>query len=64
MRNTPKNAVSKAKRRIDDVMFSNRFFIWRLYLGANTMIYKDNMIPIVPQIEIILDNSISDWKDE
>jgi hypothetical protein len=64
MRNTPKNAVSKAKRRIDDVMFSNLFFIWRLYLDANTMTYKDNMIPIVPQIEISLDNSISDWKDE
>ena len=64
MRYTPKNAVIKAKRRIEGVMFSKCSFIWMLYLDAKTMTYKDIIIPIIPQTEISLDNLISDSKEE
>ena len=69
MRNTTKNAVSKQKRRspqapVFDDMISNFSFVCSLYLAAQTMTYKDIIIPNVPQIEISLDNLISDWEDE
>ena len=63
MRKTPKDAVRKAKRRIDSVILFKRICIFRLYLYAKTITYKDIIIPIVPQTKMSLDKTISDWKE-
>lgn len=64
MRNTPKNAVIKAKTLIAGVIFSNCFFIRMLYLDAKIITYNDIIVPIIPQIEMSLEMPTSDWKDE